>query len=78
MRGHVIKALSLMRNHEVKDSDTKLPTDQEQGKRPTLVKEGNRRLLRTSHPAIMVQRKVLSTDTLSLQDSTMIGLALSM
>lgn len=78
MQGHVIRALGLMRNHEVKDSDIKLPTDQEQGKRPTQVKEGNRRLLRTSHPAIMVQRKVSSTDTLSLQDPTMIGLGLIM
>lgn len=65
MWGHMIRVLSLMRNHEVKDSDTKLPTDQEQGKRPTQVKELNRRLLRKSHPTIIIQRKVSSRDPLS-------------
>lgn len=76
MWGHMIRVLSLMRNHEVKDSDTKLPTDQEQDKRPTQVKELNRKLLRKSHPTIIIQRKVSSTETLSLQDPTKIGLGL--
>lgn len=53
MRGHVIRVLNLMGNHEVKDSDTKLPTDQEQGQKPTHVKEGNRRDCSECHTQLL-------------------------